>query len=205
MTFCTSLHQEVEFISPPSDLSLFWPVEGSGSNMPVPSTDFKRICVYLYLLEPDFATWISPGQLTGWGFPGGSDGKESAAMQETWLLSLGWDNPLEKRMATQFSMLAWRIPWTEEPGGLQPMGLHRVGPNWATFTCTCTIFWIIRLSSLVSATAPANAEKQSCLPDLMHVEPLWNQDHVEKGRINQLGPAQTANQRNCELNKWLSF
>ena len=56
-----------------------------------------------------------------------------------------------------------------------------------------------KVSSLVSTTAPANKEKQSCLPDLMHVEPLGNQDHVEHGRINQLGPVQTANQRNCEL------
>ena len=56
-----------------------------------------------------------------------------------------------------------------------------------------------KVSSLVSATAPANTEKQSCLPDLMHVQPLWNQDHVEQGRINQLGPAQTANKPNCEL------
>ena len=40
------------------------------------------------------------------------------AKQETWVLSLGWEDPLEKRMATHSSVLAWRIPWTEEPGGL---------------------------------------------------------------------------------------
>ena len=40
-------------------------------------------------------------------------------MQETWVQSLGWDNPLEEVMATHFSILAWKIPWTEEPGGLQ--------------------------------------------------------------------------------------
>ena len=47
--------------------------------------------------------------------------------QETWVQSLGQDDPLEEEMATQSSILAWRIPWTEEPGGLQSMGLQRVG------------------------------------------------------------------------------
>ena len=43
-------------------------------------------------------------------------------MRETQVRSLGWEDPLEKRMATHFSILAWRIPWTEEPGGLWSMG-----------------------------------------------------------------------------------
>ena len=43
-------------------------------------------------------------------------------MQETWVRSLGWEDPLEEGMATHSSILAWRIPWTEEPGGLQSMG-----------------------------------------------------------------------------------
>ena len=47
-------------------------------------------------------------------------------MQETWVLSLGQEDPLEKEVATHSSILVWRIPWTEEPGGLQPMGLQRV-------------------------------------------------------------------------------
>ena len=55
------------------------------------------------------------------GFPGGSDGKESAAMWETWVQSLGREDPLEKGMATLSSILAWRIPWTEEPSTLQSM------------------------------------------------------------------------------------
>ena len=53
-------------------------------------------------------------------------------MQETWIQSLGLEDPLEKEMATHSSILAWRIPWMEEPGGLQSMGLQRVGHNWAT-------------------------------------------------------------------------
>jgi len=53
--------------------------------------------------------------------------KNLAAMQETWVRSLGREDPPEKEMATHSSILAWRIPWTEEPGGLQSMGLQRVG------------------------------------------------------------------------------
>ena len=53
--------------------------------------------------------------------------KNLTVMQETWVRSLGREDPLEKGMATHSSILAWRIPWTEEPGGLQSMGLQRVG------------------------------------------------------------------------------
>ena len=53
--------------------------------------------------------------------------KTLPAMWETWVQSLGWEDPLEEGVATHSSILAWRIPWTEEPGGLQSMGSHRVG------------------------------------------------------------------------------
>ena len=53
--------------------------------------------------------------------------KNLPAMWETHVGSLGWDNPLENGMATHSSILAWRIPWTEEPGGLQSMGSQRIG------------------------------------------------------------------------------
>ena len=53
--------------------------------------------------------------------------KNLPAMQETQVRSLGWEDPLEKGMATHSSILAWEIPWTEEPGRLQSMGLQRVG------------------------------------------------------------------------------
>ena len=59
----------------------------------------------------------------------GSDGSCSA---ETQVWSLGPENPLQEGMATHSSILAWRIPQTEEPGGLQSMGLQRVGHNWVT-------------------------------------------------------------------------
>ena len=56
--------------------------------------------------------------------------------RETWVWSLGWEDPLEKRTATHFTILAWRIPRTEEPGRLQSMGWQRVGHHWVTFTFT---------------------------------------------------------------------
>ena len=54
------------------------------------------------------------------------------AKRETWVQSLGWEDPLEEGMATHFSILAWRIPRTEEPGGLQSMGSQRVWQDWQT-------------------------------------------------------------------------
>ena len=53
-----------------------------------------------------------------WGFPGDSDGEESAVMQETKIQSLGWEDLLEQRIATHSSIFSWRIPWTEETCGL---------------------------------------------------------------------------------------
>ena len=61
------------------------------------------------------------------GFPGGLVVKNLPAKQETWAQSLGWEDPLEKEMATHSSVLAWRILGTGEPGGLPSMGSHRVG------------------------------------------------------------------------------
>ena len=58
------------------------------------------------------------------------------AMQETWIRSLGWEDPQEEGMAIHSSILAWRIPWTEKPGGLQSMGSHRTGHDWVTNTYT---------------------------------------------------------------------
>ena len=60
--------------------------------------------------------------------------KSLPATQKTWVRFLGWEDPLEKGMATHSSILAWRIPWTEEPGGLQSMDSQRVRHDWATFT-----------------------------------------------------------------------
>ena len=60
--------------------------------------------------------------------------KNPPVMQETWVRYLSQETPLEKRMATHSSILAWRIPWTEEPGGLQSTGSQIVGHNGVTNT-----------------------------------------------------------------------
>ena len=64
------------------------------------------------------------------GFPGGSVVKNLPSMQETWVWSLDWERPLA--MSFHSNILVWRIPWTEEPAGLQSMGLQRVRHDWAT-------------------------------------------------------------------------
>ena len=66
------------------------------------------------------------------GFPGGSDGKEYTCSTGDLGLIPGWEDPLEEGMATHSSILAWRIPWTEEPGGLWSMWSQRVGHDWVT-------------------------------------------------------------------------
>ena len=89
----------------------------SGLPFPSPGNTQEHILFYLFIYVVPYT----------WGFPGSSDGKKNLpAMQKMWFLSLGWEDPLEKKMATHFSILAWRIPLTEEPGRLQSMGLKRV-------------------------------------------------------------------------------
>ena len=61
------------------------------------------------------------------GYLGGSVVKNPPAMQEMWFWSQNWENPLEEEMATHSSILAWEIPWSKEPRGLQSKGLERVG------------------------------------------------------------------------------
>ena len=69
------------------------------------------------------------------GLPCGSEIQNPPAKEKKQVRSLGQEDPLEKEMATYSSIPAWEIPWTEEPGGLQSMGLQRVGHNW-TYTHT---------------------------------------------------------------------
>ena len=94
-------------------------------------------------MTPQVHTWwaeslCSLEKHTPLGFPGGSIVKNPRAMQETWVLSLGQEDPLEKEMATHSSILAWRLPWTEEPGGLQFIGLQKSDTTeWLTHTGLC--------------------------------------------------------------------
>ena len=76
--------------------------------------------------------WEDPleeGMATHWASLVAQRLKHLHAIQEIWVQSLGWEDPLEKEMATHSSILAWRIPWMEEPGRLQSMGLQRIGHN----------------------------------------------------------------------------
>ena len=71
--------------------------------------------------------------------------KHLPAMWETWVRFLGQEDPLEKAMATHSSTLAWRIPWTEEPGGLQHTGSQRVGHDWVTsqsLLASASLHWL---------------------------------------------------------------
>ena len=68
--------------------------------------------------------------------------KHLPTMWETWAWSLAWEDPLGKEIATHSSILSWKIPWMEKPGGLQSMGSQRVGHDWATKLSLS--FWVSR-------------------------------------------------------------
>ena len=109
------------FISSKNFLVLFW----SSSHLHLPtsrqSLSVTRVCVAKNLCLIFF--WASlVAQIV----------KNLPEMRETWIWSLDWEDPLEEGKATHSSILAWRIPWTEEPGGLQSVGLQRVGYDWVT-------------------------------------------------------------------------
>ena len=89
-----------------------------------------------------------------------------AAMQDTWVWTLGWEDPLEEGMATHFSILAWRIPWTEEPGGLQPMGSQRVGHNWPTKHSTAQDVWILKNYSFIYRKSKTTGAEATWFLDL---------------------------------------
>ena len=90
-------------------------------------------------------------------------------MQETQVQSLGWEDPLEKEMAIHSSILAWRIPWIEEPGGLQSMGSQRVRHNWVTLLYLTLLYLRLhrdhcpRLNGRLSLilTNPAESDRNS--------------------------------------------
>ena len=82
--------------------------------------------------------------------------KNLPAMQETHVQSLGWEDPLEKGMTPHSGTLAWRIPRTEEPGGLQSMGSQRVRHDWVTKHCTC--FLVFTFSFLLPKNKQTNKQ-----------------------------------------------
>ena len=82
--------------------------------------------------------------------------KRLSTMRETQIRALGWEDPLEKEMAIHSSTIAWKIPWTEEPGRLQSLGSQRVGHEFTfTFTLTLVLHILGRILALGSETCEA--------------------------------------------------
>ena len=102
-------------------------------------------------------------------FPVAQMVKNLFAMQETQVQSLGREDPLEKGMAIHSSILAWRIPWTEEPGGPQFMGLQRVGHDWVTNTTanirSSTLAWRIPWTKEPCGLQSLGSQSQTQLND----------------------------------------
>ena len=97
-------------------------------------------------------------------------------MKETWVQSLGWEDPLENGMATHSSILAWRIPWTEEPGKLQFTGSQKVRCDWATFTHTQLPYNVVLVSAIQWSESAACIHipppSWTSLPPNPHATPL---------------------------------
>ena len=114
--------------------------------------DKARSCVTVVSIVWVFAIWYSLAFQFGASLAAQRI-KHLPAMWETRVRSLGWEEPLEKEMATHSSTFAWRIPWTEDPGGLRSTGLQRFGHNWATsLYCTVTVafqFRILRVLKMI--------------------------------------------------------
>ena len=137
-----------------------------GKNIPKQGNKFSRSCELLFLGKEVFQAKAScvkgcPSQqevikvkwshknraLISWASLVAQIVKNLPAMQETPVQSLSQEDPLEKEIAIQSSILAWEIPWTEEPGRLQSMGLQRVQHNWAINIHThMWIFWGVLLN-----------------------------------------------------------
>ena len=99
-------------------------------NGPETMLDILWISSYIFIIRSPY-TQIIYGLDTGTSLVAQLV-KNLPAMQVTRVRSLGWQDPLEKEMATLSSILAWKIPWTEEPGGLQSTGSQRVRHDWVT-------------------------------------------------------------------------
>ena len=105
-------------------------------------------------------------------FSGGSDSKESAHNVEARVQSLDQEDPVEKGMATHSSTLAWEIPWTEEPGGLQSMGSQRVRHDWMINT-HLLIFYVLYLSQKIINSWILGTESYNCILWASHGIQLW--------------------------------
>ena len=98
--------------------------------------------------------------------------KRLPAMQEIQIQSLGWEDPLEKEMATHSSILAWRIPWTEEPGGLQSTGVTKSRTRLNDFTFTFNFRWLRGKESACNAGDPGSIPASGRSPGEGNGNPL---------------------------------
>ena len=113
-------------------------------------------------------------------------------MQETWVRSLGWEDPLEKEMATHSSILAWRILWTEEPDGLQSTGSQRVGHDWANLL----YFTLLYSTKAVDELCFLLLLSCSVVSDSLRSYGL------QHPRLSCLSPSPGACSNSCPLNWW---
>ena len=100
--------------------------------------------------------------------------KRLSTMRETRVWALGWEDPLEKEMAIHSSTIAWKTPWTEEPGRLQSMGSQRVGHDWVTSLSLLKWGLRQRIWEVMSALWMASS--------LTFTELVWNRSLYEMGR-----------------------
>ena len=113
-------------------------------------------------------------------FPSGSAVKNLPAMQDSqtmWVWSLGWKDPLEEGMATHFNILAWRIPWTEEPGKLQSMGLQTVRHSWNDLAAA--------VAQLLQS-CPTLSDPMDCSLPGSSIHGIFQARVLESGAITQL-------------------
>ena len=123
---------------------MFSPVLASASWRPWNNTSIYYSGRFIFICVIVWQMFTSQTRLQGshecrcifglcWGLSNGSAIKNPPAMQETWVRSLGQEGPLEEEMTTHSNILAWSIPWTEEPGRLQSTWQQRVGHDWAHY------------------------------------------------------------------------
>ena len=120
--------------------------------------------------------------------------KNLLEMQDTQVWSLGWEDPLEKGMATHSSILAWRIPWTEEPGGLQSMGLQRIGHDW-----TINTFFLLTVV-FITPLCPQTSHIELKL----HLQMWWRKDWIKKFKNLPSARLTSHTFKKYLLNEWMN-
>ena len=149
-----------------------------------------------------------------WGYKGSlvaQTVKNPPAMRETYVWSLSWEDPLKEGMATHSSILAWRIPWTEEPCGLQSMGLQRVRHDWVTKHKNCCwrrllrVPWAARRSnqSILREINPEYSLEGLMLKLKLQYfgHPMWRANSLEKTLM--LGKIEGKRWRGWRRIRWL--